>query len=127
MFVRVPKKSEDTKYYEFLGVHKTAAPEDLKKAYHTAAIKNHPNKEGKPTNFKELVQAYEVLSDPENRKLYDQYGKDALKERMGGGDCGHDPFDILSYFFGGNPFARGGERSRRRRRQIRGEDVVHPS
>ncbi|KAM3398373.1 hypothetical protein P3S68_001888 [Capsicum galapagoense] len=127
MFGRVPKKSDNTKYYEFLGVPKTVAPEDLKKAYHTAAIKNHPDKGGKPKKFKELVQAYQVLSNPENRKLYDQYGEDALKEGMGSGDCGHDPFDILSYFFCGNPFGRDGGGSRRRRRQIRGEDLVRPS
>lgn len=56
--------------------------------------------------FKELAQAYEVLSDPDKREIYDQYGEDALKEGMGGGG-GHDPFDIFQSFFGGSPF--GGE------------------
>uniref|UniRef100_A0A251S326 Putative dnaJ domain-containing protein n=1 Tax=Helianthus annuus TaxID=4232 RepID=A0A251S326_HELAN len=51
--------------------------------------------------FKELAQAYEVLNNPEKREIYDQYGEDALKEGMGGGDGGHDPFDIFQSFFGG--------------------------
>ncbi|CAI0447544.1 unnamed protein product [Linum tenue] len=122
MFGRAPKKSDNTRYYEILGVPKTASPEDLKKAYRKAAIKNHPDK------------AYEVLSDPEKREIYDQYGEDALKEGMGGGGGGgHNPFDIFESFFGGggfggktvrNKFWGGG--SSRGRRQRRGEDVVHP-
>ncbi|KAL3850255.1 hypothetical protein ACJIZ3_012137 [Penstemon smallii] len=119
-----PKKSDNTKYYEILGVPKTAAPDDLKKAYKKAAIKNHPDKGGDPEKFKELAHAYEVLSDPEKREIYDQYGEDALKEGMGGGGGMHDPFDIFSSFFGGSPFGGGG--SSRGRRQRRGEDVVHP-
>ena len=75
--------------------------------------------------FKELAQAYEVLSDPEKHEIYDQYGEDALKEGMGGGGGGHDPFDIFQSFFGGggSPFGGGSSRGRRQRR---GEDVVHP-
>ncbi|GAY59163.1 hypothetical protein CUMW_192470 [Citrus unshiu] len=123
MFGRAPKKSNNTRYYEILGVSKNASAEDLKKAYKKAAIKNHPDKGGDPEKFKELAQAYEVLSDPEKREIYDQYGEDALKEGMGGGAGAHDPFDIFSSFFGGSPFGGGSSRGRRQRR---GEDVVHP-
>ncbi|KAK5803634.1 hypothetical protein PVK06_031282 [Gossypium arboreum] len=123
MFGRAPKKSNNTRYYEILGVSKNASQDDLKKAYKKAAIKNHPDKGGDPEKFKELAQAYEVLSDPEKREIYDQYGEDALKEGMGGGAGAHDPFDIFSSFFGGSPFGGGSSRGRRQRR---GEDVVHP-
>lgn len=127
MFGRAPKKSDNTRYYEILGVSKSASPDELKKAYRKAAIKNHPDKGGDPEKFKELAQAYEVLSDPEKRDIYDQYGEDALKEGMGGGGGGHNPFDIFESFFGGaSPFGGGGGSSRVGRRQRRGEDVVHP-
>ncbi|URE17549.1 DnaJ protein [Musa troglodytarum] len=124
MFGRAPKTSDSTRYYEILGVSKNASQDDLKKAYRKAAIKNHPDKGGDPEKFKELAQAYEVLSDPEKREIYDQYGEDALKEGIGGGGGGHNPFDIFESFFGGSPFGGGG--SSRGRRQRRGEDTIHP-
>nr|QEG03059.1 DnaJ protein 2-like isoform X1 [Cymbidium ensifolium] len=122
MFGRAPRKSDNTRYYEILGVTKNASQDELKKAYKKAAIKNHPDKGGDPEKFKELAQAYEVLSDPEKREMYDQYGEDALKEGMGGGGGGHNPFDIFEQFFGGGGFGGGSSRGRR---QKRGEDVVH--
>ncbi|KAF6149881.1 hypothetical protein GIB67_008602 [Kingdonia uniflora] len=125
MFGRSPKKSDSTKYYEILGVSKSASQDELKKAYRKAAIKNHPDKGGDPEKFKELAQAYEVLNDPEKREIYDQYGEDALKEGMGGGGGGHNPFDIFESFFGGGGGPFGGGGSSRGRRQKRGEDVVH--
>ncbi|XP_019164159.1 PREDICTED: dnaJ protein homolog [Ipomoea nil] len=125
MFGRGAKKSDNTKYYDILGVSKNAGVDEIKKAYRKAAIKNHPDKGGDPEKFKELAQAYEVLSDPEKREIYDEYGEDALKEGMGGGAGMHDPFDIFQSFFGGgNPFGGGG--GGRGRRQRRGEDVIHP-
>ncbi|XP_051134405.1 dnaJ protein homolog ANJ1-like [Andrographis paniculata] len=126
MFGRAPKKSDNSKYYEILGVPKTVSADDLKKAYKKAAIKNHPDKGGDPEKFKEIAHAYEVLSDPEKREIYDQYGEDALKEGMGGGGGGsgmHDPFGLFSELFGGSGFGGGSSRGRRQRR---GEDVVHP-
>ncbi|KAJ4727231.1 DNAJ protein [Melia azedarach] len=123
MFGRAPRRSDNTKYYEVLGVSKSASQDELKKAYRKAAIKNHPDKGGDPEKFKELAQAYEVLSDPEKREIYDQYGEDALKEGMGGAGASHNPFDIFESFFGGGAFGGGG--SSRGRRQKQGEDVVH--
>ncbi|EPS59846.1 hypothetical protein M569_14958, partial [Genlisea aurea] len=126
MFGRAPKKSDNSRYYDILGVPKSASPDDLKRAYRKAAIKNHPDKGGDPEKFKELSHAYDVLSDPEKREIYNQYGEDALKEGMGGGGGGgmHDPFDIFSSFFGGSHFGAGG--SSRGRRQRKGDDLVQP-
>eukprot|EP00249_Psilotum_nudum_P012898 c24032_g1_i2 orf=232-1491(+) len=125
MFGRRPTKSDNTRYYDVLGVSKTASQDELKKAYRKAAIKNHPDKGGDPEKFKELAQAYEVLSDPEKRDIYDQYGEEALKEGMGAGGPSINPFDIFESFFGGgNAFGGGSNRGGRKVR--RGEDVVHP-
>nr|GMC95731.1 DnaJ protein homolog [Ipomoea batatas] len=98
--------------------------EKERKMFSRAPNKKHPDKGGDPEKFKELAQAYEVLSDPEKREIYDQYGEEALKEGMGSGGGMHDPFDIFQSFFGGSPFGGGG--SSRGRRQRRGEDAVHP-
>lgn len=125
MFGRAPKKSDNTRYYDILGVPKNASADDLKKSYRKLAIKNHPDKGGDPEKFKEIAQAYEVLSDPEKREIYDQYGEDAIKEGMGGGGGGHNPFDIFESFFGGaSQFGTGSRGGGRRQR--RGEDVIHP-
>lgn len=59
MFGRAPKKSDNTKYYEILGVPKAASQEDLKKAYRKAAIKNHPDKGGDPE--KVIIYFYTVF------------------------------------------------------------------
>lgn len=72
-------KSDFKDYYATLGVDKTASPEDLKKAYRKLARKNHPDlnpgDKSAEERFKEISEAYEVLSDIENRKKYDQYGQ----------------------------------------------------
>ncbi|XP_004484216.2 dnaJ homolog subfamily B member 7 [Dasypus novemcinctus] len=84
-------------YYELLGVQRYATPEDIKKAYRKVALKWHPdknpeNKEEAERRFKEVAEAYEVLSNDEKRDIYDKYGKEGLK----GGDGRHfdDPFEF---------------------------------
>jgi len=97
-------------YYEVLGVAKGASEEELKKAYRRLAVKYHPDKnpgdKQAEESFKELGHAYEVLSDPQKRAAYDQYGHDAFDPRArarggGGGGGFHDPFDIFREVFGG--------------------------
>jgi curved DNA-binding protein len=67
-------------YYKILGINKTASPKDIKNAYRKLARKYHPdlnlNDKNAKKNFQEINEANEVLSDPEKRKKYDQYGKD---------------------------------------------------
>lgn len=101
-------------YYEILGVAKTATAEEIKKAYRKLAIKYHPDRNPGDTaaeeKFKEISNAYEVLSDANKRQRYDQLGHDAFTSTggqgfggFGGGGGGgfRDPMDIFSQFFGG--------------------------
>ncbi|MDR2822614.1 MAG: molecular chaperone DnaJ [Acholeplasmatales bacterium] len=95
-------------YYEVLGVNKSSTTEDIKKAYRTNAKKYHPdNKEtGNEERFKEINEAYEVLSQDNKRAQYDKYGFDGPQGFQGfSGGSGFDSFtdlsDIFSSFFGG--------------------------
>ena len=133
-----------TDYYDILGVSKSASAEEIKKAYRKQALEWHPDrhkddKEAAEKRFKEINEAYQVLSNPQKRQAFDQYGA-AGAQGFGGGnpfaggfpggqsgpftytyqtggenpfgnmDFG-DPFDIFESFFGGgNPF--GGQRVR---------------
>ncbi|MDR2462423.1 MAG: molecular chaperone DnaJ [Verrucomicrobiales bacterium] len=100
-------------YYEVLGIAKGATEDDIKKAYRKLAIKYHPDKN--PGNkqaeekFKELGEAYEVLSNADKRASYDRFGHNAFAPGGGGGFGGtggfggggfHDPFDIFREVFG---------------------------
>ena len=109
-------------YYEVLGVSKGANADEIKKAYRSLAKKYHPdlhpdNREEAEAKFKEISEAYEVLSDPEKRSLYDQYGHAGVDGSFGAGGFnmndfthGDDLNDILNDLFGG--MFGGGRRSR---------------
>src|SRR6476660_843278 len=96
-------------YYEILGITREVEIEEIKKSYRKLAVKYHPDKNpGDKTaeeKFKEIGEAYEVLSDPQKRAAYDQYGHAAFDRRSGGGfprgGGFHDPFDIFREVFGG--------------------------
>jgi len=74
-------------YYKILGVSRGASDDEIKKAYRKLALKYHPDKNQKPgaeEKFKEIGEAYDVLSDTRKKQIYDQYGEDGLKGGLGG-------------------------------------------
>lgn len=100
-------------YYEALGVSRSSTTDEIKKAYRKLALRWHPDKnldhkEIAETNFKKLSQAYEVLSDPKKRKIYDMYGKDdgtGHNHHRGGEEAFSFGFDNPGMFgFGQNFF-----------------------
>lgn len=73
-------------YYSILGLQRGASEDEVKKAYRKQALKWHPDKNKSPTaedRFKEVAEAYEVLSDPKKREIYDQFGEEG-RQREGG-------------------------------------------
>lgn len=126
-------------YYEILDVNRNASQEEIKKAYRKLAMKYHPDRnpgdKSSEEKFKEISEAYEVLSDPEKRQRYDQFGHDGIKSSFGPGgfdfarDFTHfeDLQDILGSMFGdGSIFEEFfGARTRKTRRggTQRGNDL----
>ncbi|MDD4222634.1 MAG: DnaJ domain-containing protein, partial [Candidatus Methanomethylophilus sp.] len=84
-------------YYEVLGLSKDATPDEIKKAYRMLAKKYHPDVSTEPKDvaeakFKEISEAYEVLSDSQKRQLYDQYGHAGVDSQFSGGHFTWDDF-----------------------------------
>ncbi|MDD5589965.1 MAG: molecular chaperone DnaJ [Candidatus Portnoybacteria bacterium] len=85
-------------YYEILGVAKNASADEIKKAYRRLAREYHPDKGGDEKKFKEINEAYQVLSDPHKRSQYDQYGQTFEQARQGGGFSGFNGYRDFSSF-----------------------------
>lgn len=121
----------DTTLYDFLGVAPSATDEEIKKAYRKKAMQHHPDKNpNDPTahqKFQEMANAYDVLSDPQMRSIYDRGGLDALQSGSGPGGMTHD--DLFETLFSGGfqfGFDFGGPGNPRSRRRNKGEDTVVP-
>src|SRR3990167_5598525 len=86
-------------YYNILGIGKSASPEEIKRAFRELAHKHHPDKAGgNEQQFKEINEAYQVLSNPEKRKQYDQYGQTFEQAQSQGGFAGFNGFRDFSGF-----------------------------
>lgn len=96
-------------YYEILGVQKTASADDIKRAYRKLAAEHHPDRGGNADKFKEVSEAYQVLSDNTKRSQYDQFGQtfdQAQRQGYGGAGAGGNPFEGFDFQggFGGGGF-----------------------
>ena len=89
------------KYYNIFGVGRNATAEEIRKVYRKLVIKLHPDKGGDPGKFEEMQNAYEVLTDPQKREVYDKYGEEGLKKGMGD-TMDFDPFSFFGGFGGGH-------------------------
>ncbi|KAG6833208.1 hypothetical protein H0H87_010271 [Tephrocybe sp. NHM501043] len=114
---------KETKFYDLLEVPPNATEVELKKAYRKKALRLHPDKGGDPELFKEVTHAYEILSDPDKREVYDARGEAGLSEQ--GGMGGMDPQDLFSQLFGGGGGFFGGGGGSRQQGPRKTKDLVH--
>ena len=119
--------ANDQDYYEILGVGKNADENELKTAFRNLARKYHPdiNKDpGAEEKFKEINEAYQILSDPDKRAAYDRYGKAGVSGMGNGFDYSQvDLSDILGDLFGFGGFGGFGSQTRQRNSPRRGADL----
>lgn len=112
-FGGAPPSGNSERFYKLLGISKTASEAEIKKAYKKLAMKHHPDRGGDEATFKDISKAYNVLSTPEKKAIYDAHGEEALENMEAGGGAGPsqgpDPFDLFSQIFG---FQAGGQRPR---------------
>jgi len=106
---RAKQQATSTKLYDALGVNQQATEDEIKKAFKSLALKHHPDRGGDADKFKEIAQAYEVLSNPEKRQAYDSFGEEGLNSQS----QGQNPNDIFEQMFG------------RRSRVMRTPDITH--
>ena len=128
-------KATQRDYYEILSVSRTASVEEIKASYRKCALKYHPdrnpeNKAEAEIRFRESTEAYSVLSDPQKRQVYDNYGHAGLSGQGGAGGVDfngtifQDFHDIFGDFFGFEDMFGGGRGRGGRRRAQRGADLA---
>jgi len=111
-------------YYDVLDTNKSASQSEIKKAFYKLAKTHHPDRGGDADKFKEINEAYMVLSDPDKRSKYDRFGFSGMDFGEGFSGGGFSSFtDIFDMFFGGDIFGSRGGSGRRRRRVVHGEDI----